>query len=322
MISRVADHCFWFGRYVERAESTARLLRATVSLAIDAEIEPAQCWRPVIIVAGEEAGFRARYSEDRDDHKAWGDGELVQRFMTWDEDNMVSLRRSISGARWNARSIREVLSLEAWEAINELHLWTSGHAATTEWQGQRDGFYRHVRHMTQLCLGLLRSTMLHDEPLDFIWLGVLLERVGQTARTLDVHHHAFTQMPRRHEVIETALWLSLLRALSGSEPFMKRNQGRVTSDAVARFLIEEAAFPRSIAYCVHSAHDRLSAIRPPDAAELPGKAAAIRLALLDDWLEERRGVAGPEATPIHDVLTHVVDETHAVCDELRRELLT
>ena len=32
MISRVADHCFWFGRYTERAEAAARMLAASVSL--------------------------------------------------------------------------------------------------------------------------------------------------------------------------------------------------------------------------------------------------------------------------------------------------
>jgi len=319
MISRVADHCFWFGRYVERAESSARLLAATGSLALDAELDGQQCWRPVIVVAGEEAGFLARCADGKEDHRAWGDGELVQRFMAWDEDNAVSLRRSVSGARWNARQIREVVSLEAWEAVNELHLWMSGHGATIDWQSNRDGFYRHVRQMTQLCLGLLRSTMLHDEPLDFIWLGVLLERVSQTARTLDVHHHAFMQLPDRHEIVETALWLSLLRSLSGSEPFMKRNQGRVTADAVARFLIDEPQFPRSIAYCVHSAHDRLTAIRPPDQPELPGGKTAARLAALDAWLEDRRG-GGPGVT-IHEILTHVVDESHAVCDDLAEELL-
>src|SRR5687767_5281693 len=112
--------------------------------------------------------------------------------------------------------------------------------------------------------------MLHDEPLDFIWLGVLLERVSQTARMLDVHHHAFTNLPPRGSVsasdafIETSLWLSFLRALSGSEAFMKRAAGRMSSESVARFLISEAAFPRSIAYCVHSAYQRLSAIRPPE----------------------------------------------------------
>ena len=46
VISRVADHCFWFGRYLERAESTARVLAVTGNLALDAELTPEQCWLP------------------------------------------------------------------------------------------------------------------------------------------------------------------------------------------------------------------------------------------------------------------------------------
>ena len=318
MISRVADHCFWFGRYVERAEATARMLTASHSLALDAELEPHQCWRPVLVVSGEEKQFRAAHAPE-DDHPAWGDGELVERFMTWDEDNEVSLKRSIVGARWNARQIREVLSLEAWETVNELHLWAAGEASATEWRDHRYGFYRHVRQMTQLCLGLLRSTMLHDEPLDFVWLGVLLERVSQTARILDVHHHAFTRLPRRHVVTETALWLSLLRALGGYEPFMKRYQGRVSPEAVAQFLVGEARFPRSIAYCVHSAHDRLCAIRPPAERELPGGQTLERMRVLDGWVAARR-TEPIDADSVHELLTHVVDEVHAICGGLGREL--
>src|SRR5262245_50250686 len=112
MISRVADHCFWFGRFVERAEATARMLSATASLALDAELPKAQVWRPITVVSGEEDAFRSRVADGADDHAAWGDGEIVQRFMVWDEANGVSLTVSINGARWNARSIREVLSLE------------------------------------------------------------------------------------------------------------------------------------------------------------------------------------------------------------------
>lgn len=325
MISRVADHCFWFGRYVERAEATARMLAASVSLALDAELPSAQVWRPVVVVSGEEREFLTRLAASDDDHPAWGDGEVVQRFMVWDEQNGVSLARSVVGARWNARSIREVLSLEAWEAVNELHLWMRSDAAAASFAHHREAFYQHVRRSTQLTLGLLRSTMLHDEPLDFMWLGVLLERVNQTARMLDVHHHAFTNLPRRRssdadEVVETALWLSLLRALSGSEAYLKRAAGRVSSQGVARFLISEQAFPRSISYCVKSAYDRLCDIRPPDHHDLPGGVALERLRVLDAWVRAR------EAEPlsgagVHDLLTHVVDEVHEICGTLGSELL-
>ncbi len=320
MISRVADHCFWFGRYVERAEATARMLSATQSLALDAELPPAQVWRPIVVVSGEEDEFRARVAEDSDEHPAWGDGDIVQRFMVWEEANGVSLVRSIQGARWNARSIREVLSLEAWEAVNELHLWMSGADAQATWSQQRDAFYHQVRRSTQLTLGLLRSTMLHDEPLDFLWLGVLLERVSQTARMLDVHHHAFTNLPGRNEIIEIAVWLTLLGALSGSEAYMKRSAGRIASEAVARFLISETQFPRSIAYCVHSAYDRLAQIRPPEAHDLPGGVSLERLRVLDTWVAAR--IKDPlVGASVHELLTHVVDEVHAICGTLGKELL-
>jgi uncharacterized alpha-E superfamily protein len=323
VISRVADHCFWFGRYVERAEATSRMLAASVSLALDAELPHAQVWRPVLVVSGEEDHFRDTSCGGDDDHPAWGDGEIVQRFMVWDASNGTSLVRSLQGARWNARSIREVLSLETWEAVNELHLWSEGRTAQTVYAQQRDQFYQHVRRGTQLALGLMRSTMLHDEPLDFIWLGVLLERVSQTARMLDVHHHAFTTIASRRtgdELVETALWLSLLRGLSGSEAYLKRSAGRVSSDGVAKFLVSEPAFPRSIAYCVHSAYDRLCDIRPPEQHGLPGGASLEQLRVLDTWVAARakEPLAGPA---VHELLTHVVDEVHEICGLLGKELL-
>lgn len=61
MISRVADNCFWLGRYLERAESAARVLTVTSNLALDAELTAEQCWLPVIIVSGEEAHFTEKH---------------------------------------------------------------------------------------------------------------------------------------------------------------------------------------------------------------------------------------------------------------------
>jgi hypothetical protein len=153
--------------------------------------------------------------------------------------------------------------------------------------------------------------MLHDEPLDFVWLGVLLERVNQTARMLDVHHHAFTQMSRHHEVVETALWLSLLRALSGSEAYLKRAGGRVSSEGVARFLVSEPAFPRSIAYRP-SAYSRLCDIRPPEAHDLPGGVASSGFA--SSTPGSPRAWRTPHRHRRPRPLTHVVDEVHGICE--------
>ena len=315
MISRVADCCFWFGRYIERTEATARLLSVTRTLAMDAELEPRQCWLPVVIVIGEEPQFIDRTAEYATGHAS---GEQVERYMTWEEENFSSIRRSIAAARENARQIREVISLEVWETVNELYLWLGGADARADYANDRIIFYRYVRQRCQLVAGLLRSTMLHELPLNFIWLGMLLERAGQTARVVDVQHHALMMRERENQFVETALWLSLLRACSAFEPFSKRNRGRITGDAVAHFLIFEPLFPKSIAYSVHEAACRFEVIRPPLETSLPGAQTHARLHALDRWVKDHAavGVAGD----VHGVLTHVVDEIAEICSDLGREL--
>jgi uncharacterized alpha-E superfamily protein len=313
VIARVADHCFWLGRYVERAENTARVLQVTGALALDAELPSRRCWHPLLIVSGEEADYAARFGPD-----AVGDAELVQRYLTLDRENPFSLVRSIAAARENARSIREVISLEVWQAVNELHVFLGSEDADAKYARDRDSLYARVQRSTQLALGLLRSTMLHDAPLDFVWLGVLLERVGQTARLLDVQHHALIAEGAPHAVLETALWLSLLRACSGFEAFMKRSRGKVTGPAVAGFLILEPRFPRSVRYCVTSAKERVHAICTD--GELAGEDAVAKLTALEASLKAivPEELHGPH---VHDVLTRVVDEAHAVCDSIAKCLL-
>ena len=314
MISRVADHCFWLGRYLERTESTARVLQVTRNLSLDAGLSVRQCWLPVVVVSGEEAHFLERFGA-----AGLEDGEVVQRYLTWDEENLCSIRRSVQGSRENARSIREVVSLETWEAVNELHLWLGSAQAQAGYRDDRHAFYRQVRRACELVLGTIQGTMLHEDAYDFIFLGLMLERAGQTARILDVHHHALTQLAM-HQVVETAVWMSLLRACSGFEPFMKRNRGHVTSLAVASFLVLEPSFPRSVRFAVAAAYQRLASIRPADAVGHPGAGSLERLRQLDTWIAEQRSAA-LQPGAIHDLLTHVVDETAAICHGIGQELL-
>ena len=220
MISRVADHCFWFGRYVERAESDRAHARGDLGRSRSTpSCPPPACWRPVIVVSGEEDAFLSRIAGGDDEAAAWGDGEVVQRFMTWDEDNGVSLAPLGLAARGGtrARSARS-LSLEAWEAVNELHLWMRGGVARETVRAASRGVLparapldaAHARAgRARRCSTTSRSTSSGS--------ACCSSASAQTARMLDVHHHAFTNLSPRHEVVETALWLSLLRGLSGFE---------------------------------------------------------------------------------------------------------
>ena len=311
MISRVADNLFWLGRYIERAESSARVLLVTRNLALDGELQARQCWQPAVVVCGESERFGERFGE-----AGFEDGELVQRYLGWDEQNGVSILRSVAAARESARSVREVVSLELWETVNELHLWLNG-AGRDLWRDDRHGFYRHVRQWGQLCMGVVFGTMLHDDAIDFIGLGLLLERAGQTARIVDVHHHALTQL-EAHQVVETALWIAVVRACSGFEPFMKRFTGKASAATVAHFLLLDATFPRSVVHCLGAAGRRLARVRTAE-ADARGDSLAHLRAL--EALVASEAAPAVQNGALHELLTRVVDETHAICDEIGRELL-
>jgi uncharacterized alpha-E superfamily protein len=320
IISRVADHCLWFGRYLDRAESTSRLLQVTRSLVFDADLPVTQCWAPMVIVSGAFPAFVERHGAE-----AVGNGEAVQEYMTWGAENMVSLVNSVRAARESARAIREVISLEAWEEVNEIYLWLTSDDAKRCYREDRDQVYRRARKATQLVLGLVRSTMLHDTPMRFLWLGAMLERVGQTARTLDMHHHVMEREGEaaagQHQIVEVALWLSLLRACSGYEAFMKKAQGRINAHGVVAFLVFDAQFPRSLRYCLRSALRILEEIWPPS-ANRPDLAISEschgRLERLSSWLDAQE--AGFAPGRIHGLLTHIVDELAACSSLIGKEI--
>ncbi len=299
MISRVADHCFWFGRYVERAESTARVLQVTRTLALDAELPATQCWRPLVIVVGRGAAVRrAPRREARRRRRARPALHDLGRRTT-----RSASRSSVRAARENARSIREVLCLETWEAINELYLWSSGADAARAALPRRPrrALPQRPPRRRSSCLGLLRSTMLHDEPIDFLWLGVMLERVGQTARMLDVHHHAFELERERqdaHEIVETALWLSLLRACSGFEAFMKRASG--ARERAGAGLVPAVRVELSRARCATACARRARSCAPSGRrAGSRGRSARRRRGSMRcsvTWRRTRRSSAPPTST--------------------------
>jgi uncharacterized alpha-E superfamily protein len=217
-----------------------------------------------------------------------------------------------------------VLSLEVWEEVNELYLWLGGNEAQRLYRENREQFYRRVRKATQLVLGLVRSTMLHDTPMSFLWMGAMLERMGQTARILDMHHHTMTLEPSReptpqaHQIVEVAVWLSLLRACSGYEAFVKKCRGRVSAQAVVSFLLFDTQFPRSLRYCLRSARKILQDIWPPTSAVGIGRRSQTRLDDLGAWLDGRASALEPAG--VHQLLTHVVDETAHICSGIGEEI--
>jgi uncharacterized alpha-E superfamily protein len=305
MISRVAEHCFWMSRYLERADNTARILDVNQTLLLDYDVPLEQQWRPVLIISGVY------------DMPGPPEAEPVQRYMTWDLANVSSIASSLAAARENARIIREVISAELWERINFYHLWMHGPVAREIYDTNRSELYNQVRRINQLLHGIADDTMSHDEAWEFFQLGKFLERACQTARILDVKYHIL--LPKLEDVgtpVDNAHWVAILKSCSGHEPFHKKARP-VSLDigaAVADFLIFDPLFPRSVCRCLLECQKALRGISGPD----------DRITEVDKRLDHLAGWLGSSNVGeviqggLHEALTDVVNEIHEIGAAIHR----
>lgn len=310
ILSRVAEACFWLMRHMERAENTARLLRVNQSFVLDVTLPDLERWRPVVVVSGEEPRFIERFGAS-----AINDGDVVQDYMVWDDQNPVSIASCAYWARENARTIRDVITLEMWEKLNVFHHWMRSGPGRRLWRTDRDAFYTHVQEAATLFQGVCHTTMLHEQPFDFMLLGMLLERAGQTARIIDVKHHAFGSpaRPSTGTPLETAQVMALLRSCSATQPFSRRSRGTPSGQAVVEFLLKETLFPRSVLYCLERALLFVQKVRPRNGI-VGDKSVAMLMPLIEELQE--KSMTQIVERGIHEELTSIIDSVSEVCQAI------
>lgn len=308
MISRQAECCFWMHRQVERAENAARLLAVNRSFILDVAQPEAQQWWPIVVVTGEQERIRTVLGDD-----AATQGDAIQDYLTWNPDNPVSIYSSIRWARENARTVREVISLEMWETINGFWHWLTRGQGRRLYNEDVDAFYRRVRDLGSTFSGTCHNTMLHEDPFDFMRLGMLLERAGWTARILDVKHHMLGPMEDNGPAspLESAHAMALLRSCSATEPFFKQVQHAPTPRVVVGFLLFAGNFPRSLLHCLDRAMNFLRRVRPES-----GRTGARSMALLGDLLDDTNSLSLETVFErgLHTELTRIIDSIAKVCD--------
>ena len=115
MLARDAESLFWTGRYLERAEDTARLLDVTYHGMLETTpAEEAMAWRDVLSAVRLDAAFA--------DTKRPLTATTVSEFLVLDPENSGSILSAVEQARENARTVREQLSTELWESLNSFCL--------------------------------------------------------------------------------------------------------------------------------------------------------------------------------------------------------
>ena len=243
MLSRVAERMYWLGRYIERAENTARLVNVYSNVMLDLSQVTKFLWRELTDIIDSTEDFLKLYEKSEE--------RYVIKFMLADERNPGSLVNSIRMARENARTTREILPSEIWELVTEMHLYATEHMSEGLRRSGRyeflDGIIDYCHHFT----GLIVSTLSETDAHNFIRIGVNLERADMTTRILDVGSATLLQpSDELSEAFQNALWMNVLRSLSAYQMYRQHVLDRVNAEDVVSFLLKDRKFPRAVARCL------------------------------------------------------------------------
>ncbi|HEV7948982.1 MAG TPA: alpha-E domain-containing protein [Glaciihabitans sp.] len=239
MLSRIAESLFWIGRYIERADGTARILDVHLQLLLeDPWIEEDLACRSLLSVMGSEI------PDDREVTRA-----DVLAILAVDRAEPASIAYSLGAARENARRAREVISTELWEALN-----TTRARMPRKVSGDKvHEFFGWVRERSALAVGIIESATSRDEAWLFFTLGRSIERADMTARLLATRSLTEASGPS---------WTTILRSVGAYEAYLRTYRGMPSAKNAAEFLLLDRLFPRSILFSVTRAEQCMRDIEP------------------------------------------------------------
>jgi uncharacterized alpha-E superfamily protein len=243
VLSRIAESLFWIGRYLERADDTARILDVHLQMLLeDPFIDEESACRALLSVMGAGEGIEQ------------ADGERVDRTtvldrLAYDRTNPSSIVGSLAAARENARRARETVSSQMWEYINTswIGINPARRRATTAHQ-----FFQWVTERATLVAGIADATMSRDDAWRFLVLGRSIERADMTARLV-----ATSEIRG-----QTPAWSTLLRSCGAHESYVRTYRGLASDERAAEFLLLDRLFPRSVRHALQQAEDCLEELAP------------------------------------------------------------
>lgn len=311
MLSRTAGSLYWMGRYLERADFTARLIEATQRLAAlpSSYGGDANAWQSALA-----ATWMAQKHAERG---LPVDEAHVTELLMLDADNPSSIRCCLANARANARSVRTALTEEAWEAINTawLEIARVEHLPGREALGP---LLDQVKQWVAAYEGAAHRTMLRGDAFWFVNLGGAVERADNTARLLDVKYHLL--LPRGEAVgggLDYFQWTTILRTVSALTAYRWVYREAVKPWLVADLLILNRQMPRSLAACYDEILRHLDLL-----ASVTGKRGpAHRLAAAGHSRLAGATIDAIFADGLHEFLTRFIADNHRLGDAIAEQYL-
>jgi len=267
MLSRSAERLYWLARYLERTENIARLVSVHMNLLMDLPRGIEMGWQQLIRINASEQEFH-------ENNKVVNE-RTVTRFLLTDANYPGSLFSTLSAARENIRTSRELLPDEAWEQVNEMYLYTKKNLDSVVINRRsRVLFLNEILKGCQRFTGLLSGYMSHNNPYRFIRLGRNLERADMTSRILDLASLLLSES-RSDEIrqYETILWMNLLKSLNALLMYRQQMRSRINGDDVLYFLLLDKNLPRSVGCCIAEISECINKL--PNHDEMPKRVVEL-----------------------------------------------
>ena len=244
MLARAAEKMYWFGRYLERAESTARLLAVNSNLLLDLPLGVSQdIWHSLIQISGSDETFRERYGE--------ADEQAVTHFILADRAHPGALINTVRMLWENTRATREIMPSEVAEQINEFYLYVKKYLKKNLSRSRRNRILDDMMNFCYQTTGFLLANMSDGQAYTFCRIGCNLERADMTSRTLDVGClNLYTHKKASLKAYENIMWMNVLRSVSAYQMYRQHVQHRVKGKDVSGFLLQDEQFPRAVSCCL------------------------------------------------------------------------
>ena len=227
MLSRIAESLYWIGRYVERADDTARILDVHLQhLLEDPWAEEDVACRSLLAVMGAPDVPETPVSR----------ADVLDRLAY--SSRVGSIVGALGAARENARRAREAISTEMWECLNTT--WNSVPLQSRPGSDPHR-FFGWVRERAAVVAGIADATMSRDLPWHFFTAGRSIERADMTARLVASRVVIGDSGPA---------WPVLLRSCGAHEAYLRAHHGVVGDSKAAEFLLLDRLFPRSVVFAM------------------------------------------------------------------------
>lgn len=178
--SRVVENLFWLGRYSERFDDSARMLRVALGRVVIADGGKT----PAVVVAMELARRVGILPEPEKDGPVRDGSEHVLLEAIYDPEQPGSLAGNIRSLMWAATHVRERLSLDHWHSLNRLQRDQQAvlkkHPTLTE----AIAFLDRVLGVSSSLTGFAMDNMTRDDGWRFLIIGRRLERLSFLAQSI------------------------------------------------------------------------------------------------------------------------------------------